>query len=320
MTRIVAVGAAVQQIFLQTGDSHAVANRPSDRQYGFQFSPSEVTDVKNLHYGTGGGGLNAAVTFSRQGLDTALLATIGPDGAGQAVLQTLDQENIDAQYVHVSHRSVTACTVFLLAEQRRTALSYRGALSHPFYADFSLADTSADWVYVASVNGDMQLLDSLFRQARDAHVKVCFNPGSRELQQPERLKSLLEDVSVLVVNKDEARQIAEGLSLEEVARHLLHYVPVAVVTDGENGSVVTDSDKLVQAGIYEDAIVADRTGAGDAFGAGFLSQYVQGKSLGESIQFASANATSVLRIVGTKRGLLVRGAQIHNMPIKERKW
>ena len=67
--------------------------------------------------------------------------------------------------------------------------------------------------------------------------------------------------------------------------------------------------------MYEDVPVVDRTGAGDAFGSGFLSQWSQGKNLQESIVFASANSTSVVTKIGAKEGILHKGVKLHSMPI-----
>ncbi len=101
-------------------------------------------------------------------------------------------------------------------------------------------------------------------------------------------------------------------------RHLTHYCPVAIVSDGPNGVLATDSKSIVRAGMYEDVKVVDRLGAGDAFGSGFLSQWSQGKSLKESIIFASANSTSVVTKIGAKDGILHKGAKLHEMPIHEK--
>jgi sugar/nucleoside kinase (ribokinase family) len=133
-----------------------------------------------------------------------------------------------------------------------------------------------------------------------------------------KLRPLLEDVEILIVNKEEAAQIVGGEDLEELVRHLLHYVPVAIVSDGPNGVMASDGKTVLRAGMYEDVKVLDRTGAGDAFGSGFLSQWSLGKSLKDSIIFASANSTSVVTKIGAKNGILYKGTQLHAMPIHEK--
>jgi sugar/nucleoside kinase (ribokinase family) len=132
------------------------------------------------------------------------------------------------------------------------------------------------------------------------------------------MKSLLDDVEVLIVNKQEAQTIFEGSTLEELVHHALNMVPVIIITDGPNGVIASDGKTIVRAGMYEDVASVDRTGAGDAFGSGFLSKWATGASLKDAVVFASANAASVVGKVGAKSGILHRGVTLHDMPIQEK--
>ena len=173
-----------------------------------------------------------------------------------------------------------------------------------------------DWLYLSAL-GDMDLLEKIITRAAKHGVKVMLNPAGAELKEADKLRGLLEDVEVLAVNKEEAQMIVSGEALDELARHGRHYCPVVIVSDGPNGAVATDGKTLVTTGMYENVPVVDRTGGGDAFGSGFLSYYSQGKSLKDSMIFASANSTSVVTKVGAKEGILHKGTVLHDMPIKE---
>jgi len=48
----------------------------------------------------------------------------------------------------------------------------------------------------------------------------------------------------------------------------------------------------------------EKTGAGDAFGSGFLSGLLQKNDIEYAIQLATANATSCIQKIGAKNGLL----------------
>jgi sugar/nucleoside kinase (ribokinase family) len=318
--RIVSIGAAVQDVFL----SHSDEFKPvSDRGVKEQFMKLELgakADVNNIDFSTGGGAMNAAVTFARQGIDSIFMGAIGHDPAGVAVLEDLDKEGVDSSHVSYSAKYNTGYSVLLLAPSgERTILTYRGASTHHDAKNFNMRGLEADWLYVSSMAGSMEALDTIFTQARQKEgLRIFFNPGKGELKQPRKLKALLEDVEILSVNKEEAAQIVEGKTLEELVRHLLHYVPVAIVSDGPNGVIASDGKTIVRAGMYQDVRVVDRTGAGDAFGSGFLSQWAQGKSLKDSIVFGSANSTSVVTKIGAKAGILTKGVKLHEMPLTEK--
>lgn len=316
---MLSIGAAVQDVFLSHSEEFKPVTDKKAHEVFMQLELGSKADVNNIDFSTGGGATNAAVTFARQGLHATFMGTVGHDPAGQAVLSDLDIEGVDTARISYTDKYNTGYSVLLLAPNgERTILTYRGASTHYDAKNFNLAGTQFDWVYVSSMAGSVEVLDKIFTQARSLDTKVCLNPGKGELSQPRKLKSLLEDVDVLLVNKDEAALIVEGQSGEELLRHLARYVQTVIISDGPNGVIATDGKTIVEAGMYEDVPVIDRTGAGDAFGSGFLSQWAQGKSLKDSIIFASANSTSVVGKIGAKTGILHKTATIHDMPITEK--
>ena len=318
MARIIAVGAAVQDVFLS--QSEVLAPVCIDPDHCFtNLELGSKADVNQINFSTGGGATNGSVTFARQGHEAVFMGVIGKDPAGQAVLNDLDVEGVDTRHVRYSDQYNTGYSVLLLAPNgERTILTYRGASTHYHANDFDLSEESADWLYVSTLAGNMKALDSLFSDAKEKGVKIFFNPGKGELKQRDKLVGLLSDVDVLSVNREEMQQLVEGEDLESLVRHGLNIVPNIIVTDGVNGSMSSDGKTIVRAGMYEDVPAINRTDAGDAFGSGFLSQWANGVSLARSVQFASANSSAVVSKIGAKAGILRHGAKLHTMPLEER--
>lgn len=318
MVKFVTVGAAIQDVFLSNSDAFAPVCTNPDTCFEMLELGSKA-DVNTIFFGTGGGATNAATTFARQGYDVSFMGVIGRDPAGQAIIDDLDRENIRTDLLKYSDKYSTGYSVMLVAPHgEKTSLTYRGASTHYRVEDINLEGVEADWLYVSTLSGSMEVLNKLFNDAKKIGAKICFNPGKKELEKPDQLRSLLEDVDVLLANKQEIRQIVEGGDLEELVLHALNISPTVIVTDGENGLVASDSKTIIRAGRYEDGPTVDQTGAGDAFGSGFLSQWANGKSLRESVVFGSANAFSVVGHMGAKTGILHAGAELHDMPLQER--
>ena len=316
--KIVSVGAAVQDVFLSHSEEFEPVSDTSTHEQFMRLELGGKADVNNVTFATGGGATNASVTFARQGIHAIFMGTIGHDPAGQAVLDDLDREGIGTSHVSYNEKYNTGYSVLLLAPTgERTILTYRGASTHYHSKNFDLSQIDADWLYVSSMAGCFEVLDKLFNQAKKKGMKIMFNPGKRELAHPAKLRALLEDVDVLSVNKEEMAQLVEGTSSEELTVHALSYVKIAIVSDGPNGVCASDGKTIVKAGMYQDVKVIDRTGAGDAFGSGFLSQWATGESLVDSIVFASANSTSVVQHIGAKTGILQHGVKLHSMPLHE---
>lgn len=316
--KILSIGAAVQDVFLSHSEEFtAVCERPHECFMKLELGAK--ADVNNITFSTGGGATNASVTFARQGLGAEFVGLIGDDPAGQAVLSDLDKENVDASHVRISHKYNTGYSVLLLAPSgERTILTYRGASTHYDTRDFDIEHSDADWLYLSSMSGKMDVLSDVVAAAKQKGMKIMINPGKGELSQAEKLRPILEDVDVLSVNREEMQQLVDGDTIEELAVRGLSIVPTVIVSDGPNGVAASDGKTLVTAGMYEDVPVIDRTGAGDAFGSGFLSQWCQGKGLRDSIVFASANSTSVVTAIGAKTAILEKGVELHDMPLEEK--
>ena len=311
---MLAIGTATQDVFLSSKSFKP--HREEDGEYYEEFLLGAKLAVDEVVFATGGNAMNAAVTFARQELESEFMGILGIEPAGQVVMNALDNEGIATTHVVQDERFQTSYSTILLASNgERTILNYHGTHIHDSGAPLELnAIEHADWLYLSSV-GSVALLEKLVTKAARAGVQVALNPSGAELAEAAKLRTVLEDVSILLVNKDEMKQIVEGSTLEELVRHGANVVRTVVVSDGPNGVMATDSTKIVKAGMYEDVPVVDRTGAGDAFGSGFVAWHAMGHSLEEAITFASANATSVVTKVGATAGILHANAKLHDMPL-----
>lgn len=315
MARIVSIGAALQDVYLVDHDDFGTNSR------GFfnQLELGTKVDIDKIQFSVGGGATNAATTFARNGHESIFMGCIANDPAGTAITNSLDDEGIDSSYVTYTDRAQTGYSVLLLAPSgERTILTCRGASAKFELLNPDDLDTiNPDWIYVTTFRGNMDMLDQFFTKAKSLGSKIMFNPGNLELQHRRKLLGLLSDVDVLLVNRSEAKQIVEGSSLNELIGRIRNYVPAAIITDSNQGAIATDQIEVYRVGIYEDVRVKDSTGAGDAFGSGFLAAYANGKSFKDSLIFASANSTSVVQKIGSKAGIINQNTKLHNMPIQE---
>ena len=314
MARIVSIGAALQDVYLIDHDDFGTNSR------GFfnQIELGTKVDIDKIKFSTGGGATNAATTFARHGHESIFMGCLSNDPAGQAILNSLDDEGIDSSYIAYLNRYQTGYSVVLLAPSgERTILTCRGASAHfDALSPDDLETACPDWLYVTTFRGEMDVLDRFFTKAKSLGAKIMFNPGNLELEHLRKFLGLLSDVDVLLLNKTEAQKVVDGKLLTELIAKLKNYVPNAIITDGNQGAIATDGKEIYRAGLYEDVPIKDSTGAGDAFGSGFLAAYADGQSFKDSLIFASANSTSVVQHVGSKDGILTKGARLHNMPME----
>ena len=320
MARILSLGSALADIYLIDHDDLKPTMIGGEAIFGKVLVGSKV-DIDRLEYGVGGGGLNSAICFSRHGHEAILMANVGRDMAGQIIMSTLDREGVDNSYITVDGRKTTGTSLVLLDKNsgERTILTYRGASSE--FANFDEHDlelVQPDWLYITTLRGDMATLERFLKKAREMGIKVMFNPGVCELKQPSEVRRLLHLVDVAIMNKSEAAQLVpSGVLLTEFIHKLENYARVTIITDGAMGGIASDGEERYRFGIYEDVKAKDATGAGDAFGSGFLAHYAAGESFKKSLIFASANSTAVVASIGANRGLLDGTERLHPMPIQK---
>ncbi len=299
---VITVGAATLDTFLLAKDFSSYTE--GHEEYLIVPASTKI-DIPDIATETGGGATNTAATFCRAGLRTACMAKVGLDGPGREVERYLEKEKITSLLV-IDRSHQTGVSVVLKGKNGEdTILTHRGAGYEYRKSDFSLVGQQSKWLYITSLAGDLGLLARLLKWANEQGVRVAVNPGSLEIAKRTRLVRLLKQADVVVLNSDEMKSLLNvpdvPTGLEEARRALWHTV---VVTDSKDGSWVLDGSYLYHAGISKKVKVIDRTGAGDAYGAGLIASIIRGQSMQEAMSFAAANATSVISYIGAKVGIL----------------
>lgn len=317
MSRIVSIGSALQDIYLIDRDDFA-ASVVADTSIFGKLEIGTKVDIDKISYEIGGAGTSSATTFARTGHEAILFSNISKDPAGEAILAYLDEEGVDTSYISFVKKG-TGISIILLDQKshERTILSHRGASSN--FANLSpndLDNIDPDWLYISTLRGDLDTFRKFLEKSKDLDTKIMWNPGALEISQLSDFLTLLPEIDILLLNKSEASQVVPGKVLSELASHLSNYCQNIIITDGNNGGVCKFKNESYRFGVYEDTKAKDSTGAGDAFGSGFLSAFASGKSVKDSIIFASANSTSVISELGAKKGILKSFKGLHQMPIE----
>jgi fructokinase len=81
---------------------------------------------------------------------------------------------------------------------------------------------------------------------------------------------------------------------------------VIIITKGEEGAIVSDSQYLYRAPALNVKLV-DATGAGDAFGSAFVAGMIKKENILWATQLAIANSSFCVTKLGAKAGLLKKG-------------
>ena len=304
---IITVGSATQDVFLFS----KVFKPQTVNKDKYNIIPfGDKIDVSDIVYETGGSATNTAVTFARQGFKVACLTKIGLDSAGREVLHQLEKEGVETSLVKKNAKHHTGYSALLKPYSGdRTILIHRGAALYYEKADFNLNNIQADWLFVTSLNGDLKILKQLVDWAKSSGIKVAINPGTSELKKPRRLLKILTGADVVILNRDEAETlVGYNEPVELLVRARDAGISTLVMTDGPAGAWAVQAGFTYRCGRYKNVRVVDRTGAGDAFGSGFVAATMRGGDVEKGLTMGAANATSVVSYIGAKAGILRNSA------------
>jgi len=267
-------------------------------------------DIDELAFDTGGGATNAAVSLSRLGLDAATICSIGHDVHGQEIVSALRADDISVKFVQRTEDDLTGYSVIILAGSgERTILVHRGAAGKIDAGRIPWPKLKANWFYVTSLGGDLNLLERIINQAEAVGAKVSFNPGNTELKSGlAGLEPLLKRVDVLNLNREEAAELA-GLDRADLSGIVakLRNLPkmTLLVTDGLGGAYATEGADNWHCEIV-DVPRVNTTGAGDAFGSGFVAGLMKLDEIRPALAVGMLNAAGLVQQMGAKHGLLKR--------------
>src|SRR3954468_9121202 len=266
-----------------------------------QLLPDQLANLSvvfladSLEVRKGGTGANIAFGMGSLGYRPQLVGSVGTD-AGDYV-HWLQEAGVDTSGVRVSSALASPrFTVVTDQAQNQIGSFYPGAMAEA--ADISLANVQADLVLVSPNDPGAMLRHTA--ECRDRGVPFAADPSQTlTFLDGDAIRQLVEGAAYLFTNEYEAGLVAEktGWSDDDV----LALVQTRVTTHGANGIVVRrKGEDDLRVPIAPADQIAEPTGVGDAFRAGFLSGTSWGLELERACQVGALLATHVVETVGTQ--------------------
>lgn len=308
---VLSLGPARMDVFVQLPPEEVVELCSIDRQRCMiELGFGEKIAARGMEFAIGGNTGNNAVGLSRLGLKPAIIGSFGDGWTDKQAMEILKAEGVETKYIKVIPGNF-GFGVIINYQGERTILSYYPRMACEWPGDEEL---EAEWIYLTSMGeGYEEFYQRAVEWALQKKTRIAFNPGTRQIKAGYmHLDYAYKNASVLFVNKEEAETLLEKADLRTDIKVLLDQMyklgpRLVIITDGQAGTYAYDGTKFWHMPIVP-AEVVERTGAGDAFGSGFLAAFKSGKSIQEALRWGTVNSASVLEHVGPQKGLLDMGA------------
>ncbi len=200
------------------------------------------------------------------------------------------------------------CLVLITPDAQRTMCTYLGAS-----VDFRPQDLDVDLVQAAKVTYlEGYLWDSpAAKQAFEDAAEAAHAAGRKvalTLSDPfcvDRHRDSFRDlvdghVDVLFANEAEITSLYETTDFDSALQEVRGRCEVAALTRSEKGSVILAGEELHMVDAAPVERVADTTGAGDLYAAGFLYGYTAGHGLYECGRIGAICAAEIISHIGAR--------------------
>jgi sugar/nucleoside kinase (ribokinase family) len=255
--------------------------------------PESGTDVPGrIALVQGGSAANTARWLSRLGARTSLIAAIGRDAVGRALVEAVRSDGVVTHISRVTGARTGRVGVLVVSGGERSFVTERGAADQ-----LGPGDLRSDWFSGADAlhMPVYSLLNPPLQQAGARAIELVRGAGgvvSLDLASTGPLlsggrraaRALIASVvpDLLFANASEAEALLGGRGVEG----LLEFAATAIVKRGPKGATVLSrlgSDRLRFEVATEHVTASDTTGAGDAFDAGFLVGWFAARAAGRSL-------------------------------------
>ncbi len=303
-----AIGDIVTDAFIKLKDAEILDTHKIDHverelcvTFGDKVPYEDVEIVRAV-----GNSANAAVSASRLGLKSALMAVVGDDEEGKKCLEVLKNENVALDYIEIDKNLPTNYHYVLCYQAERTIL-----VKHSLFIRHMKDITPPKWIYLTSLASNTEEFHHEIASWLKNHpeTKLAFQPGTFQMKLGiDKLKDIYAITEIFFCNLEEAQKILSSQSKDvlELSKGLQALGPKIVsISDGPNGAYLYANEELWQIPIYPDLVnPVDRTGAGDAFASTITSALAMDLSPIDALSWGPINSMSVVGYTGARKGLL----------------
>ncbi len=306
MYDVITVGSSTIDVFANVESELIKIKTATHEEELIAYPSGSKLLIKELDFLTGGGGTNTAVVLSKLGLKVAYLGKLGSGSNSGLILKRLKKDKIE--FIGVQSKKYHAGYSIILdsLEGDRTILAYKGANNYLELKEINLKKLKTKWFYFSSMIGkSYETLEKLSDYAVKNNIKIAFNPSNYLAEKGfSFLKKLLSNVTLLILNKEEATLLAGKGEFKDLIKLISDFGPEhVIITDGKRGAYTIDNNKLLHVYTLGNKPV-ETTGAGDVFASTVVAGMIKGKTIQDCLRMGAINSGFAIMEKGAKHGLL----------------
>lgn len=255
------------------------------------------TFAERMDIVAGGGAFIAAAHMVHTGRHTALLSRLGTDALSLAIAPQLRNSGVDLGFLDHAADAGPQVTVAAVVGQERSFLSKRAGTALPATLDAALAWPRARHLHIAEYATLAEIPD-LVTRAKARGLTVSLDPSWDDtLIRDPRLPERCAGVDIFLPNREEATAITGLANPQAAVARLAEHFPIVALKSGSDGAHVRSAGFSTH--VPADQVpVVDTTGAGDAFNAGFIHAWLEGRDIADCTRAGIRHGSLAVQAVG----------------------
>jgi len=271
---------------------------------------SRKLNIKNVRFVPGGSGANIAANCSMLGLNSAYIGVVGNDFSAEICLTDLEKRGVDLTQVIQTDKDTTALSIILRTPwgKDRSILAYKGAnnLLKPSDVEEELFNKIRAFAWTSLTTEDgCKAIEKAITLTKNNGGMVFAAPSMSIIKNaPGWAKILISNSDVVSLNLEEAQEFTGERKKTLMIKNFIDFgIKLISITDGPNGSIISDGKTIINSGVYSTGKVEDSTGAGDAFLTGILISLLNNFPLEKTSKIATAMSYLECQEIGVREGL-----------------
>ena len=233
-----------------------------------------------------------ASNLSSLSAKVSYIGKVGNDIFGDLILNSLKSKNVNTDLIIIDERLKTGATIVLNYDEDRAMVTHPGAMEHLTLQDIKSEDLQkAKHLHVSSLFLQPKIKENIieiFQLAKENGLTTSLDTQWDPVEKWDLdLEKLLPLVDVFIPNEVEIINLTNKQTVKDAIESIKEFANTIVVKMGSKGSISLSNGKLTEIPAFLNKEVVDAIGAGDSFDAGFIYQYVNGKSIEECQTFGN---------------------------------
>ena len=306
--KILGIGNAIVDVLCKVDDEFLIKNSLTKST----MKLIDKAEFKNLLSGltiqdtiSGGSVANSVVGLSQLGNRVGFIGKVNDDNLGQKYEDGLKKEKVNFLYKKNSESTPTGtCLILITPDSERTMCTFLGIAG-------KINDKDVDANLIK--NAEITFLEGYLwdeGEPKKAFDKAILNSNKVamslsdlfcvERHKAQFLELVKNKLDIIFANEQEILSLIESDSFDEAVTFLKNLNKNIVITRGEKGAIAINKGEIEECAAEKNLNIADLTGAGDLFAAGYLHGIINNLTTKESLIKGTELSSKIIQKIGAR--------------------